>query len=307
MPLPKRPVQHVVADRAVACVKVAVPAEWIVREQTGDYGIDLEVELASATATGRSFKAQVKGHEHLTWRQDDKRLESIRASTLTYWRQLAVPVIVFSVDTTTGDVHWGSVAVDVAAADVVPVSRSNRLPESANKLALHVLSWRDARSHRSALDAIPLLAERFKAELQQTGYDAHLALESHELHSLHELYEGVLRLREAVSLGSDLIPWQIWLARSRLVFGDAEAFCWGVHDEMMIYVNPLYEEAHARAKLLVEAEELTPENAELRAYFTDYRVRARFRSPLDELDDEFWIAFERVLDGCGALKFTKKR
>jgi len=43
----KRPVQHVIGERGVEIVKKCFPKEWVVREYTPDYGIDLSVELFS--------------------------------------------------------------------------------------------------------------------------------------------------------------------------------------------------------------------------------------------------------------------
>ena len=43
----KRPVQHVIGERGVDIVKKCFPKEWVVREYTPDYGIDLSVELFS--------------------------------------------------------------------------------------------------------------------------------------------------------------------------------------------------------------------------------------------------------------------
>ena len=71
MDLPKRPSQHVTSEQAVSLLKAVLPREWIVREQpAGDYGIDVEIELAANTVSGLIFKGQVKGHQEVKWKSD---------------------------------------------------------------------------------------------------------------------------------------------------------------------------------------------------------------------------------------------
>jgi hypothetical protein len=101
MDLPKRPEQHVTAERAVGAVINALPRTWIKREQQADYGIDLEVEIANEVVSGRIFKGQVKGRQSVRWTGANTISVSVRAETLSYWNQFPVPVILFLVDLAT--------------------------------------------------------------------------------------------------------------------------------------------------------------------------------------------------------------
>ena len=42
--LPIRSPQHIIGDQAVALVVPALPPAWVVRPQSGDNGIDLEIK-----------------------------------------------------------------------------------------------------------------------------------------------------------------------------------------------------------------------------------------------------------------------
>lgn len=60
----KRPATHVNGDRGVKALRSQLPSEWVIRECSSDYGIDLEVELFSTKtnrALGERVLVQVKG------------------------------------------------------------------------------------------------------------------------------------------------------------------------------------------------------------------------------------------------------
>ena len=60
----KRPTTHVNGDRGVKVLSSQLPSEWVIRECSSDYGIDLEVELFSTKtnrALGERVLVQVKG------------------------------------------------------------------------------------------------------------------------------------------------------------------------------------------------------------------------------------------------------
>jgi hypothetical protein len=306
--LPKRPVQHVSGDRAVARVHLAVPPKWIVRDQTGDYGIDVEIEYADDVATGRIFKAQVKGHQSMTWDAAEMSREKIRPETMAYWRELPVPVVVFSVDNGSEEVFWSPTATDLGTSKDIVVHRALKLPETADMLLHHVLTWRDARSHRADILALANLDRRLRQKFKNDlGYDSPMAMEEDEIDLTQELYEQVIRLREALGLHTPaLLPWQIWVARTKRIFGDAARLVWGTHDELCSYLKPLYEEAFSSAKELVAKEPATHENVALRAYLCDYRVQEMLSNPFDEMSDDLWAQFESALDASGASKFRRR-
>lgn len=72
MSMPKFSHSQSIGSRAVAATQKAfVDHRWLFRPQEGttDFGIDCEVEVTDDThATGKIFKAQIKGQEATTWR-----------------------------------------------------------------------------------------------------------------------------------------------------------------------------------------------------------------------------------------------
>src|SRR5258708_23543891 len=83
--LPQRGRSHVLGELGVGAVKGCFPAEWICREESPDYGIDLVVEIVKGTSvTGIRFGIQVKGKD-LSQKGDSLRIGGIKASTINYW------------------------------------------------------------------------------------------------------------------------------------------------------------------------------------------------------------------------------
>lgn len=92
--LPNRPRSHVLADEALDAFRVRF-RPWVIRStETNDYGIDAEVEIfdLDGSATGLTFKAQIKGTDLLLRRSVGV---SVKISTLNYWASQDVPVLVF--------------------------------------------------------------------------------------------------------------------------------------------------------------------------------------------------------------------
>jgi hypothetical protein len=134
-----------------------------------------------------------------------------------------------------------------------------------------------------------------------------MGMEEHEIDLTQELYEQAIQLREALGLRRDLFPWQMWVARTKRIFGDAARLCWGTHDELCSYLTPAYEEAFALAKDLVEKEPTSPDNTALKAYLCDYSVQDMFPNPFDDLPEELWTRFESELEAAGAIKFLRTK
>lgn len=92
--VPQRPRSHVLEEENERAFNAALPAGWVVRRQTPDYGIDLTVEIfEEGRATALSFGVQLKAteEEHL-----DRALRSVRfVRELAdyYWNQ-PVPVLI---------------------------------------------------------------------------------------------------------------------------------------------------------------------------------------------------------------------
>jgi hypothetical protein len=146
----KRPKAHEINDRAQLLFEGVLPASWVKRPQSDDYGTDYEVEVfQNGRSTGITFKAQLKGTEHPDYAAGGTlikhQLESNRASYLC--AELKVPTAFAIADLKGQRVYWTMPQLDadlrqrVAAATksgqdtvVVRVPTANRLPDTTNAL-----------------------------------------------------------------------------------------------------------------------------------------------------------------------------
>ena len=93
MSMPKRPAEHQIEDISVNAFKQSMPNNWVVREKSHDYGIDLEVEIFDdqGRATGAIFFVQLKA----TSSKEIKAQESVQfpIGHLHYYAALDAPVL----------------------------------------------------------------------------------------------------------------------------------------------------------------------------------------------------------------------
>jgi hypothetical protein len=90
----KRPRSHVIEDEAAKLLHTMLPAEWIIRRTTKDYGIDYEVEIAEDNiVTGDRLWLQLKGCEKA------KRAERLVLNEGGALPQYRFPHIVYDADT----------------------------------------------------------------------------------------------------------------------------------------------------------------------------------------------------------------
>ncbi len=65
--MPRRPRAHVLEDESRRAFRAAIPAEWVPRDQTPDYGFDFQVQaFKDGQATPFFFFAQVKGSDKIS-------------------------------------------------------------------------------------------------------------------------------------------------------------------------------------------------------------------------------------------------
>ncbi|RPE76469.1 MULTISPECIES: DUF4365 domain-containing protein [unclassified Frondihabitans] len=101
--MPQRPYQHVLESDSRKAFEQRLPGNWIVEPREHDYGIDLDVEIFDGdSATGMRFGVQLKGQV----KSDDPARVTLRRSTLNYWRESDVPVVVIVWDEWTDRVFW---------------------------------------------------------------------------------------------------------------------------------------------------------------------------------------------------------
>lgn len=305
--LPIRDPNHVTAEQGIAALRCVLPKEWIVRVQDSDYGIDVEIEIATTHVTGRIFKGQVKAHRRIAWGQDKTFLQPVRPSTLAYWRAMRVPVVVFCADLDSGRVVWSPGTGRCAESRGVRLRKGRRLPKTLQTLRAYLARWMDADTSMRHILAVPRIAEQLRRRRHQMEYDSWMALRDEQLQELATLYSDVVSLRQALGLSfSDILPWSLWLARARRVFGsNAEEMYWGIHDEVLLYLGPLADEAILRAKERLRLERPTPDNLYAKRFADD--IRWMIRTGFDEADDSFWSSVEEILERRGALVIKRAK
>lgn len=105
--LPQRPRSHVLETESRIFVQQILPAEWIIREISSDYGIDLEVEIVdNDVVTGAHFLIQLKSTENLVTNKKGYISHSCKTSTLQYYLERSEEVIYLIYDSN-GDIgYW---------------------------------------------------------------------------------------------------------------------------------------------------------------------------------------------------------
>lgn len=306
MDLPKRIDKHVTGEQAVAAVKLALPSDWICREQTSDYGIDLEIEIVSGgQLTGQCFKAQVKGHQTIDWNKGDAGFtQGIKASTKNYWSLLDSPVVLLLADTTTNGVFWSAAEGDSPIGNSggcgVKVFKQNRLPGTASELRDHVTAWMSQRRRIASLLTLPDLTAWLDGRECELGYDGFMVADEDAVAELRRLYGGTSTVRTALGLEA-ILPWWVWLARSSKLFPkDHEHPKWMVHDEVTRYLRLRLDEVLKVAKLAIKDTPNTPMLNEIRHFLDGLQVVTTV--PADSLNDDTWKRLEALLTVEGVIK-----
>ena len=92
--MPGSPRQHEINREAIKHIWSNLPSRWLREEVKNDYGVDLRVEIhENYQATGLRFEIQSKGHERLRIVYSDRIAQSIKVSTLNYYEELLIPVL----------------------------------------------------------------------------------------------------------------------------------------------------------------------------------------------------------------------
>ncbi|TDW49543.1 uncharacterized protein DUF4365 [Curtobacterium sp. PhB42] len=101
--MPQRPYQHDLESNSRRAFEQRLPKNWTVEPREHDYGIDLDVEVFDGgSATGMRFGVQLKGQV----KSDNPPRVTLKRSTLNYWRESDVPVVVVVWDESTDEVFW---------------------------------------------------------------------------------------------------------------------------------------------------------------------------------------------------------
>lgn len=290
----------------------ALPAEWVSREQTSDYGIDLEIETADRVVSGRLCKVQVKGHEQIPWSVDGTYWQPLDAEKAAYLGRLPLPTIVGVVDVGSKTAFWAP-ADTIITSDRgrigVRVSRASRLPETSGKLLDFIREWLAREATQMLLNEFPRMDEALQRCAEEIDKDCFLGVERESEALLRYAYSGIFRVARTLAINErGPIPWELWLARSKHFWGDGEPLSWGTFDEIVAYLTPVRDAVKLALKAKARTWEPTPENAPLLEYLDDYGVRFVFHTGFEAIKSyEFWHGVDEMLRSHGALKFWVKK
>ncbi|MEC5128714.1 DUF4365 domain-containing protein [Verrucomicrobiales bacterium BCK34] len=103
--MPKRPREHVIEEESRRFCRDLFPSQWVVREKSNDYGVDLEVEEfdENEEATGLIFYVQLKATDSSD--QRDQAQVRISADKFKYWLGLDCPTILMRYCNNGGNPH----------------------------------------------------------------------------------------------------------------------------------------------------------------------------------------------------------
>lgn len=167
--LPIRAKSHVIEHTSIIILQDRLPRRWIVRTSGADYGLDGEIEIVSrdCVVKGDIFKFQIKGHRKVHPKKQHI-IQRVNVSTINYWLEVPLPVILFVVDIDRSIVYW----VDVKGyiRDTLSVVRpnwrhqkttqvkipiENRLPDSLQEIKELVLSYKERlKSYQIAFEKL---------------------------------------------------------------------------------------------------------------------------------------------------------
>lgn len=301
--MPQRSKQHISAGRAITAVQDALPDAWIMRQepQELDYGIDLEVEIASEFVTGRLFKAQVKGHSSIGWNSRRNYVQSIREKTLNYWNAIPLPVVVFVVDHSKREVYWTPGKRDEKAAGV-RVHERNVLSRTVADLESFVIDWLDARGEMALLYSLPQYNQVWDRLRECVDYDFFLPVSQGEYYDLELLYRQTAIFRDMLGLHVDLLPWALWISRSRVILGESENLYWGVYDEIVAYLEPIVESIMERGRKRLNSERPSLNNLAALHWMSNYTIEHRIRYDFERESKSFWAKIDDKLERVGARR-----
>jgi len=104
---PMRARSHATEQASLVVLQDQLPDDWIVRIDRIDYGIDGEIEVVGKNRliAGNIVKFQIKGHRKLPFRAQNV-VQRVNVSSINYWLEIPLPVILFVVDVGQRIVYW---------------------------------------------------------------------------------------------------------------------------------------------------------------------------------------------------------
>ena len=154
---PLRASSHTTEQASLVILQDQLPDDWIVRIDRIDYGIDGEIEIVGKNriVAGNIVKFQIKGHRKLRFRAQNV-VQRVSVSSINYWLEIPLPVILFVVDVGQRIVYWIDAKryirdkLSLAGPDwrrqkttQIVIPTRNRLPTSSERIAQIALSHKE--------------------------------------------------------------------------------------------------------------------------------------------------------------------
>jgi len=208
----------VIEHASLTILRDQLPRHWIVRTNGADYGLDGEIEIVSkdGVVKGDIFKFQIKGHGKVHPKEQHI-IQRVNVSTVNYWLEVPLPVILFVVDIDGSIVYW--VDVKTYIRDTLSVVRpnwrhqkttqvkipiENRLPDSVQGIEELVLAYKERlKSYQIALEELE--EETVVADFM--GYHVFIHLFDGDI----DAWERYLRYEASDEQLLDDLPFVVWL------------------------------------------------------------------------------------------------
>ncbi len=154
---PIRARSYATEQASLVILQDQLPDDWIVRIDRTDYGIDGEIEVVGRNriVVGNIVKFQIKGHRKFRFRAQNV-VQRVSVSSINYWLEIPLPVILFVVDVGQRIVYWIDVKSYIHGklslarpnwrqqkTTQIEISTRNRLPTSLERIAQLALSHKE--------------------------------------------------------------------------------------------------------------------------------------------------------------------
>jgi hypothetical protein len=221
--LPKRPKAHVVGYHAEQFVLFNLPREWISRQVSYDYGLDLNVEIVrNNRVTGKTFSIQVKALGEVKGKEDIR--VRLKTSTINYMKERFEPVVLVVYVQSENDAYW---------------IWANDLPESDDQKTMSVIVPRKQSLLRTDWNKFAEDIEKHFRSRPEIDTSTRQHLERFGRYSL-DLSKRELLFKEQVDIFEDMIN------RHDVKEADLQAF---IEQHPGVFVGGEYLKMHAQLRL----------------------------------------------------------
>lgn len=211
---PIRTLTHVIEQASLGILRDQLPPHWIVRTGGTDYGIDGELEIVgiNGVVTGNIIKFQIKGHEKLRFKEQSI-IQRVNVSTINYWLEIPLPVILFVVGIEERVVYW--VDVKNYIRDTLSIDRPNLLQQKTTQIKVPTknqltdslrLIEEIALLHKEQIKSYQIALEQ-KDVADFVGYHIFIHLFGGDI----DAWEKYLRRKGSVQQLLNDFPFVIWL------------------------------------------------------------------------------------------------